>query len=592
MFRRNEQQLLVNIFGLLLAICAYPFFVHAAMLTRVSDTISDSAPGATTTNHTLLFSASTSIPLGGSIVISPETMSGDAFTVPALLDYSDVDLSYATTGAYVDRPLYSSANGIADGVDVVSGTAGTITITLGDAVLGAIPANAHIMVKIGDHATYEAVGDSYIENPTGIHAYRVRIATYGGVNIPLDSGVAMIAIASPVSVGPVDTTDLVVPIRTNGMPIGEILGSTQAVQISLNTNKDSVCKFDTTAGIIFPTMSATMTSANYGFLHYYTITGLTASTTYSYYVRCMNTSGVYNPDDYPIIFNTGEPVYPGSNATNSGVAANTLNTNTTGPLNIPPGASSFSGPGPAGGPYLGQGQVTIDGESFPSAKIVYLKDGKVVKEDTVDSTGHINQQFIGLERGTYTWGIYVIDPNGKNSGTVNSTIYLIGNSNNIIAPVYTSPTISGTSTVGLGENTFVEGYAVPKKVVQVITNKRGDVLNAKIITATTTTSASGKYRVEIPTETFSKGTYEIKAQTVIDNKNFTSFSPTIYLGVGESPKVDFTLRADLNKDKKVNIVDFSILLFNWKTSDPVADINQDGMVNLTDFSIMLANWTG
>lgn len=125
-----------------------------------------------------------------------------------------------------------------------------------------------------------------------------------------------------------------------------------------------------------------------------------------------------------------------------------------------------------------------------------------------------------------------------------------------------------------------------------ITNKRGDVLNAKIITATTTTSASGKYRVEIPTETFSKGTYEIKAQTVIDNKNFTSFSPTIYLGVGESPKVDFTLRADLNKDKKVNIVDFSILLFNWKTSDPVADINQDGMVNLTDFSIMLANWTG
>jgi hypothetical protein len=54
--------------------------------------------------------------------------------------------------------------------------------------------------------------------------------------------------------------------------------------------------------------------------------------------------------------------------------------------------------------------------------------------------------------------------------------------------------------------------------------------------------------------------------------------------------------ADLNRDGKVNLTDFSILLFWWNTdggtSDPSADINGDKKVNLTDFSILLFNWTG
>jgi len=40
-------------------------------------------------------------------------------------------------------------------------------------------------------------------------------------------------------------------------------------------------------------------------------------------------------------------------------------------------------------------------------------------------------------------------------------------------------------------------------------------------------------------------------------------------------------------------VDFSILLYNWGIpKNPTADLNGDGRVNLTDFSIMLYYWTG
>src|SRR3990167_3405003 len=52
--------------------------------------------------------------------------------------------------------------------------------------------------------------------------------------------------------------------------------------------------------------------------------------------------------------------------------------------------------------------------------------------------------------------------------------------------------------------------------------------------------------------------------------------------------------ADFNDDCKVNSVDFSILLFYWKTSPPFAntrvDINGDNKVDSIDFSILLFNW--
>jgi hypothetical protein len=66
------------------------------------------------------------------------------------------------------------------------------------------------------------------------------------------------------------------------------------------------------------------------------------------------------------------------------------------------------------------------------------------------------------------------------------------------------------------------------------------------------------------------------------------------MGYGEDPsqKADTGNRSDINKDGKVNLVDFSILLTHWNEADDDADINQDGIVNLSDFSILLFNWTG
>lgn len=56
------------------------------------------------------------------------------------------------------------------------------------------------------------------------------------------------------------------------------------------------------------------------------------------------------------------------------------------------------------------------------------------------------------------------------------------------------------------------------------------------------------------------------------------------------------LSADLNVDDKVNLTDFSVLMFNYARGDfpnKAADINDDRKPpDLVDFSIMMFHWTG
>lgn len=47
---------------------------------------------------------------------------------------------------------------------------------------------------------------------------------------------------------------------------------------------------------------------------------------------------------------------------------------------------------------------------------------------------------------------------------------------------------------------------------------------------------------------------------------------------------------DINQDGKVDILDLSILLSHWQTTDAASDLNKDGTVNIFDLSILLSNY--
>lgn len=51
-----------------------------------------------------------------------------------------------------------------------------------------------------------------------------------------------------------------------------------------------------------------------------------------------------------------------------------------------------------------------------------------------------------------------------------------------------------------------------------------------------------------------------------------------------------TLVGDLNSDRIVNSLDWSVMNSVWSSNNTYADLNRDGIVNSLDFSLMNANW--
>ena len=109
----------------------------------------------------------------------------------------------------------------------------------------------------------------------------------------------------------------------------------------------------------------------------------------------------------------------------------------------------------------------------------------------------------------------------------------------------------------------------------------------------TIADSNGAYAIIFNTKPLAEDEHTAKSRTLFESL-VSPFSHVLQFIVGKG--IAKLKTADLNKDGKVNIIDFSILLFWWNTKQAkglgIADINDDGKVNIVDFSIMLFQWTG
>jgi hypothetical protein len=157
--------------------------------------------------------------------------------------------------------------------------------------------------------------------------------------------------------------------------------------------------------------------------------------------------------------------------------------------------------------------------------------------------------------------------------------------------IYIPPTIwTENPKVNPGDVMVLSGQTIPNATVEVSIDNGQKTLTA-------TSDASGLWSINFDTSTVSTATHTAKARFVTGTgtlKTESSYGTALSLAVGVEGKA--TVNSDLNRDGKVNLIDFSILIFWWGTpggnSNPPADINQNGRVGLEDFSILLFNWTG
>ncbi|MBM3228583.1 hypothetical protein FJZ20_01730 [Candidatus Pacearchaeota archaeon] len=101
---------------------------------------------------------------------------------------------------------------------------------------------------------------------------------------------------------PSDTTP---PIRSLRAPTGNLSAGTNSTTISLVTNEASTCRYSTTSGVLYNSMTNTF-SITGSTSHSTPIIGLTDGNTYNYYVKCIDNFGNANPDDYLIIFSISQ----------------------------------------------------------------------------------------------------------------------------------------------------------------------------------------------------------------------------------------------------------------------------------------------
>ncbi len=542
---------------------------HALPLTYVSDLITTSAPSADA-SHTIQFTATQAIPASGHIVITPQA---GAFTIPAGLNYTDVDLSVSSGGPYIDRDLAASADATNDGISVSTGSSGSITITLNSST--GIAAGELVRVEIGTVATHGVSGDALITNPSTVTSYRLTIVTSDVGSTQIDIGVPMIAIINQVSVTAVQ--EAFEANLSNGLPSGALAAGNDTIEISFNTDRPATCRYATSSGVVYGSMTGTINKIS-TFFYSKVIAGHANNTTYNYYIRCLTDAGVANANDYLISFSLA--VDPISNSS------------------IVP-QSAFLGRGgqgefPSGSSVLYTASVTMQGWALPGSKVTLLRDGKIAATTQAKADGSFSGTINAIERGTYTFQSYFEDPSGLRSGSYTQTLALGSGSNNILSNIVIPPTaVLKESSINIGNTAEVSGSSILNGTIELFVQKQGvGATPASIQTFTSTTSPSGQWRIVIPGNKFQKGSYTIKARAILNAQARSPYGKLLFLGVGQDANADLSLRADINRDGKVNLIDFSIMLSHWGTSDADSDINQDDTVNLADFSILLFNWTG
>ncbi|MCU0678852.1 MAG: dockerin type I repeat-containing protein [Planctomycetes bacterium] len=261
-----------------------------------------------------------------------------------------------------------------------------------------------------------------------------------------------------------------------------------------------------------------------------------------------------------------------------------------------PGAGS--GGGAAGGATgyqpgsLGEQvtKVVMRGKSYPNADVHILADGKVIGIVTTDAKADFYFETSEISPGVVSFGFWSEDQAGLKSTLLTLTLRVISRAVTTISGVYISPTIEiDKKSVRQGEGIRIYGQTVPETEVHVHINSEQEFVEQ------VSSQADGGWELPFDTTPLEEDFHLAKALFQVNvegNVIQSGFSRAVSFYVGQVGGEAVCPEADLNGDGRVNLTDFSILLYYWGTDNACADQNQNGVVDLVDFSIMMYYWTG
>ena len=261
----------------------------------------------------------------------------------------------------------------------------------------------------------------------------------------------------------------------------------------------------------------------------------------------------------------------------------------------PGGGSSGGGLGGTTGYQPGDDEeqatkVIMEGKSYPSADVHILVDGKVIGIVKSDAKADFYFETSEVTPGVASFGFWSEDKDGLKSTLLTLTFRVISRAVTTISGIYIAPTIEvNKKSVRHGEDVTIYGQTVPQTEVVVHINSDEEIVQQ------TDSLENGDWALLFNTEPLEEDFHTAKAlfQVNVEGNIIKSgFSKSISFYVGKLGGEAVCPGADLNGDGRVNLTDFSILLFYWGTDNECADQDQSGNVDLVDFSIMMFYWTG
>lgn len=241
------------------------------------------------------------------------------------------------------------------------------------------------------------------------------------------------------------------------------------------------------------------------------------------------------------------------------------------------------------------GTLRISGMAPPGMFVNFAEGGNVIGTAITASSGTFSQVFPNMSPVTHTILVFGTDAQSRNTPPTVVEIfprpYEVTSVSGIILP----PTISvDKEQIARGESITISGSGVPGYTTRIFTEP-------PLSSYEVTVGQDGNFSYTLAdTSSLDYGDHKVYALIQDGLGTQSLFSTTVFFKVvdsttppdhGSDPSCDIT-KGDLNCDNRVNLVDFSILLYYWGGANKLADINADGNVNLVDFSIMMFYWNG
>lgn len=273
-------------------------------------------------------------------------------------------------------------------------------------------------------------------------------------------------------------------------------------------------------------------------------------------------------------------------------SACTFNTSQCTSVSSGGGGGGGGGGGAQSSPSIPETNVVFSGRAYPLSRVSILKDGQLVVTTIAGLDSNFMVTISNLSTGNYTFAVYGEDKKSIRSSLFTFPIYITSGVTTKIGGIFIAPTIAvDKSEVKRGDTIAIFGQSAPASEITISVNSDEEIFVKKI------SDASGAYLLNFDTSILEMGQHQTKSKAALSGE-ITAFGKVIGFTVGtKNVATVFSSsikKGDLNKDGRVNLVDFSIAAYWYKRASPPAsaDLNGDSKVDLVDFSIMAFHWTG